>query len=461
MKENAIEDQTAENRMGTAPVAPLLLKMALPIILSTLVQSLYNIVDGIFVAQISEEAMTAITYAQPPVIVLLAVGTGIAVGMNTMLSHALGEKNQKCVNDAAQTGIFLTVAASIISFAASVTLVRPYIMTQTEKPVILEMGVKYLRIYMALGIGTMGQLVFERMLISTGKTMYSMISQITGAVLNLVLDPILIFGLLGAPAMGISGAALATVLSQIAALIIALVLNLKKNHEVSLQFSIKPAGYAVRRLLFLGVPSTIFMTLNACMMLGINAILRSFSETAIAAIGACAKITTLFINVVNAMANTLMPMVAYNHGAKKKKRIDQALKYGYLYSLILTAAGTLVCLLFTRQILLMFNAKNEMMKIGINAMRLMSCGYMMLAIRNVSTAVVQALGHSVQSMIVDLFRSYVILLPFAWLFARSGNVNRVFWAYPLADSLTALVGILLLWYFYRKDIRTMQNACDV
>ena len=158
MKENAIEDQTAENRMGTAPVAPLLLKMALPIILSTLVQSLYNIVDGIFVAQISEEAMTAITYAQPPVIVLLAVGTGIAVGMNTMLSHALGEKNQKCVNDAAQTAIFLTVAASIISFAASVTLVRPYIMTQTENPVILEMGVKYLRIYMALGIGTMGQL---------------------------------------------------------------------------------------------------------------------------------------------------------------------------------------------------------------------------------------------------------------------------------------------------------------
>ncbi|MDO4556289.1 MAG: MATE family efflux transporter [Lachnospiraceae bacterium] len=268
MIEKEMEQAIPENRMGTAPVATLMLKMAFPIILSTLVQSLYNIVDGMFVARISEEAMTAITYTQPIVIVLMAVGTGIAVGMNTMLSRALGEKNKKQVNDAAQTAIFLTFVAALISLMAAFIFVHPFMASQTNNVEIQNLGVKYLRIYLALGIGTIGQMVFERMLISTGKTIYSMISQITGAIFNLILDPILIFGLFGFPAMGISGAAFATVFSQIVAMLIAVVLNHKKNYEISMRFTLKPPVYAVKRILFLGVPPMVLMTLNGFMLLG-------------------------------------------------------------------------------------------------------------------------------------------------------------------------------------------------
>lgn len=455
MTENRMEHKIPENRMGTDPVATLMLKMAFPIILSTVVQSLYNIVDGMFVARISEESMTAITYTQPIVIVLMAVGTGIAVGMNTMLSHGLGEKNQKHVNDAVQTAMFLTVFAAILSFIAAIVLVRPFMNSQTDNFEILELGVRYLRIYLVLGIGTIGQMVFERMLISTGKTVYSMISQITGAVFNSILDPILIFGMFGMPAMGISGAAFATVFSQIVAMMIALFLNRKKNHEISMNFTLRPPVYAVKRILFLGVPPMVLMTLNGFMLLGLNSILKMFSETAVAAMGACAKVSTLFYNIVNAMANTLTPLVAYNYGARRKERINRVLQCGFLYSLILTAIGTFLCITFAEQILKMFNAQNQMLRIGINALCLMSFGYMMLAVRNVSTSVIQALGHSIQSVIVDLCRSYIILLPMAWLFAKMGIVERVFWAYPVADSVAGTIAILLLWYFYRKDIKIM------
>lgn len=441
-----------ENKMGVAPVWSLLLKMALPIILSTAIQSLYNIVDGIFVSQISEEAMTAITLATPITIALMAVGTGIAVGMNTMLSHALGEKKQEEVNHAAQTAVFLTLAAWVISFAAAFTLMRPFMASQTDNPVILEMGVQYLVVYLALGIGTMGQLVFERMLISTGKTMYSMISQVTGAVLNLILDPVLIFGLFGMPEMGISGAAVATVIGQIVALLIALYLNLKKNHEITLRFTLRPPLYAVKRVLYLGVPQMIMITLNAFLLFGMNGILRTFSDTAIAAFGACCRITTLFYNLISAMSNALTPVVAFNHGAKKKVRIDQSLRYGYLYGILMTMAGTAVCTIFPGQILDMFSTTADMKEIGVYAMRIMAAGYMMLAVRNVSTAVVQALGHSIQSIAVDLCRNYVLLLPLAWLFSKAGVLNRVFWAYPAADFAAAVIGLLMVWYYYKKDI---------
>lgn len=448
--------ETQENSMGTAPVWSLLLKMALPIILSTTIQSFYNIVDGIFVSQISEEAMTAITLATPVTIALLAVGTGIAVGMNTMLSHALGEKKQEEVNHAAQTAVFLVMVSWAISFVAAFTLVDSFMAAQTNNPIILEMGKQYLVIYLAFGIGTLGQLVFERMLISTGKTMYSMISQITGALLNLILDPIMIFGLYGMPAMGMSGAALATVIGQIVALLIAVYLNLKKNHEVTLRFTLRPPAYAVKKILFLGVPQMIMIMLNAVMMFGINGIIRSFSDTAVAAMGACSRITTLFYNLINAMSSALTPVVAYNHGAKNKERINISLRLGYLYGIILTALGTAICEIFTGQILDMFNATMQMKEIGVYALRIMSGGYMLLAVRNVSTAVVQALGHSIQSIIVDLCRSYLLLLPLAWLFARSGILKRVFWAYPVADFTAAFIGLLMVWHYYRKDIRTLK-----
>lgn len=309
-----MRETITENKMGVAPVWSLLLKMALPVILSTAVQALYNIVDGIFVAMISEKALSAITYAMPMVTLLTALSTGIAVGMNTMLSQALGEKIQQEVNDAAEAAVFLVMITGAVSLVTGFTrLPSAFMNTQTADLEIFDAGIKYLKVCYIFGIGTIAQLFFERMLISTGKTLYSMISQLVGAVLNIVIDPILIFGLFDFPEMGIIGAAVATVLSQITAAGIALFLNTKKNKEIQLRFSIEPRFYAVKRVLYLGIPSAVLLALNSFMMFNFNAVLSKFSSTAVAVFGACCRYTHLFYAVLNALCSTSVTSNVYTH----------------------------------------------------------------------------------------------------------------------------------------------------
>ncbi len=457
----------SENKMGTAPVWRLLLTMAIPVILSTAAQSLYNIVDGIFVSQLGEDAMAAITFAGPCTSILIAVGTGIAVGMNTMLSHGLGEKNQAHVNDAAAAAVFLMLAGGAVSLLAAFTLVRPYLSVQTKVPAILEGGAAYLTVYLGCGICTIAQLVLERMLIATGKTLYSMISQAAGAVLNLILDPILIFGYFGAPKLGITGAALATVIGQFAAACIALALNLTKNKEVRLRkemrprFIPRPPLYAVRQVLRLGLPTTILFALNSFMMINYNAVLNQFSSTAVAVFGACCRVTGFFYAVVGALCNSTIPILAYNHGAKNKRRIDLTIRYGYLYALCLMAVGTVLCVGFPEMFLRMFNATEDMIAIGVWGMRMLTCCYLLCGVRNMSTAIIQSLGHSVPSMAVDLSRNYAVLIPFAWLLSLTGNIDAVWISVPIADTVSAAVGVLLMLHFYRKDIRELAEARPV
>lgn len=440
---------TAENKMGTAPVWSLLLTMALPVILSTAAQSLYNIVDGIFVSMLGEDAMAAITFAGPCTKVLIALGTGIAVGMNTMLSHGLGEKSQKQVDDAAATAIFLSVVGGVLSLLAAFTLVRPYLSAQTDSSAILEGGTSYLMVYLGLGIGTIGQLVFERMLIATGKTVYSMISQATGAILNLILDPLLIF----TAGMGITGAALATVIGQIAAMLVAMSLNFAKNKEVHIRFSLTPPVYAVKRVLVLGLPSTLLLSLDGIMIVNFNAVLNKFSSTAVATFGACARVTGFFYAVVNALCSAAAPIIAYNHGAKNGRRINQAIKFGYLYAMGLMAVGLVLCAGFPEMFLRMFSATDEMVAIGIWGMRALSCCYLLVAVRNMSTVIIQSLGHSFTSMAVDLSRNYAVLIPMAWLLSLTGKLNAVWLSVPVADTVSAVVGFTLMLHFYRKDIK--------
>lgn len=442
-------ETAAENKMGTKPVWSLLLTMALPVILSTAAQSLYNIVDGIFVSMLGEDAMAAITFAAPCTKVLIALGTGIAVGMNTMLSHGLGEKSQKQVDDAAAAAIFLSVTGGLLSLIAAFTLVRPYLNTQTDSAVILEEGAAYLIVYLGLGIGTIGQLVFERMLISTGKTVYSMISQATGAILNLILDPLLIF----AADMGITGAALATVIGQTAAMIVALSLNFAKNKEVHIRFTITPPINAVKRVLVLGLPSALLLSLDGIMIVSFNSVLNKFSSTAVATFGACARVTGFFYAVVNALCSATAPIIAYNHGAKNSGRINQAIKFGYLYAMGLMAVGTVLCAGFPEIFLRMFNATDEMVDIGIWGMRALSCCYLLVAVRNMSTVIIQSLGHSFTSMAVDLSRNYAVLIPMAWLLSLTGELNAVWLSVPAADTVSAAVGFVLMLRFYRKDIK--------
>lgn len=408
-----------ENKMGVAPVWSLLLTMSLPVILSTAVQALYNIVDGILVAMISENALSAITYAMPMYTILTAIGTGIAVGMNTMLSKALGEKNQKEVNDAASAAIFLVLLTGILSLLIGFTSLSGIFMnTQTANVEIRNAGVQYLRVYFIFGIGTIAQLTFERMLISTGKTLYSMISQAVGAILNIIFDPILIFGMFGFPKMGITGAAVATVVSQMIA--------------------------------------AVLLALNSFMMLNFNAVLSKFSSTAVAVFGACCRYTHFFYAILNALCSTSIPVIAYNFGAKKKSRIDETIRYGYLYSMIMMAVGTIVCCGFPAQLLRLFHATDEMIEIGVVGMRMLCILYMVTAIRNMSTCVVQALGHSIPSMLVDLSRNYLVLIPAAWLLSMTGVLNMVWLSIPIADFVCAVVGVILIVHYYRKDIKPLQ-----
>ncbi|MDO5294503.1 MAG: MATE family efflux transporter [bacterium] len=453
---NEKKQRITENKMGVAPIWSLLLTMALPVILSTIVQSLYNIVDGIYVSRIGEDALAAMTFGNPIINILTAVGTGIAVGMNTMLSRGLGEKNKKHVDDAAKTAIFLGLVAAILCVIVAFTLIKPYLALQTDNKNIIDLGSSYLTVYVALGIGTIGQLMFERMLISTGKTMYSMISQGSGAVLNVILDPILIFGYFGFPAMGIKGAAYATVFSQIVATLIALYLNVKKNKEITIRFSLKPPIYAIKRVLYLGLPSALLLSLTGLMMFSFTAILNRFTSSAVAVFGACTRIISVFYSVVNALCSTVMPVIAYNLGARKKERVDQAIKYGYLYSAALMLVGTILCFGFPRQLLQMFSATEEMMSIGIWGMRAMSCMFILVGLKNTSTCIIQALGHSFHSMAIDVSRNYVIMLPMAFALSMTGVLNLVWIAVPIADIVSALIGLILVLYFYKKNIKTME-----
>lgn len=450
-----------ENKMGTAPVKSLLLTMALPVILSTAVQSLYNIVDGIFVAKISEAALSAITYAMPMYTILTAIGTGIAVGMNTMLSRALGEKNQKSVNDAASSAVFLMIVFGILSLIASRFLVAPFMHSQTTDSEIILAGEQYLNIYFIFGIGTIAQLVFERMLISTGRTAYSMISQGIGAILNIIFDPILIFGMFGFPKLGITGAALATVFSQIIAAVIALILNVRKNHDIQLCLTLKPPMYAVKKVLYLGIPSAVLLSLNSIMMFSFNAILSKFSSTAVAVFGACCRYTSFFYSILNALCSTTVPIIAYNFGAKNKRRIKETIRYGYIYSIAMMIVGTIVCCGFPEPLLRLFNATDEMVSIGIIGMRTLCALYVFSAVRNLSTCVVQALGHSIPSMIVDISRNYIILIPAAWMLSLTRQLTLVWYSIPIADFVSAVVGTLLIYHYYRKDVKVLPENHEI
>lgn len=450
-------ETTEENKMGTKPVWSLLMTMALPVVLSTAVQSLYNVVDGIFVSQISEDAMAAITFANPLVTILIAVGSGIAVGMNTMLSHSLGEKNQQRVNDSASAAIWLIIICGAVSLLAALFLVQPYMVFQTQNVGIRIAGVQYLRVYFSLGIATMAQLVFERMLISTGKTLYSMISQGVGGIMNIILDYVLIFGHFGAPKMGIAGAAAATVVSQSLAATIAISLNIRKNKEIQYHFSMHLPFSVIGRLLVLGAPTALIMSLNSLMMVNYNAVLNRFSSTAVAVFGACCRVTGFCYAILNALCSATIPIIAYNHGAGKKKRIDQTIRFGYLYAVIVMAAGTVFCVGFPEMFLRLFHATDEMIGIGVWGMRMLTCCYVLCAVRNMSNCILQALGHSVAAMACDLSRNYLVLIPAAWGLSLTGILDAVWLSVPVADIVSAIVGFLLMLRFYRRDIQPMQG----
>lgn len=447
-----------ENKMGTMPINKLLLSMSVPMMLSMLVQALYNVVDSIFVARISEDALTAVSLAFPLQSLMIALGGGTGVGVNALLSRALGEKDYEKVNKAAENGVFLAGCSAIVFLFIGLFAVKPFYLSQTTDTEIVAYGVDYLSIVCCFSFGIYSQFIFERLLQSTGKTFYAMITQMTGAVINLILDPILIFGLLGVPKMGVAGAAIATVVGQIVAGMVALIINKKKNREV--QFSIRrirPSLECIGQIYKVGIPSIIMQSIGSVMVYGLNQILIVFSTTATAVFGVYFKLQSFIFMPVFGLNNGMVPIVAYNYGARKRKRMIKTVKFSMLYAIGIMLVGCLVFQLIPDLLFLLFDASDHMLEMGIPALRIISLHFPIAGFCIIGGTLFQALGNGVYSLITSVCRQLVVLLPAAYLLSLLGNVNYVWWAFPIAELMSLLVTTIFIILINKKIISKIED----
>ena len=440
--------QRKENKMGVMPVKKLIITMSLPMMISMLVQALYNVVDSIYVARLSESALTAVTLAFPLQNLMIALGSGTGVGINALLSRSLGQKKFDRSDAAANTGLLLTVFNAVVFLLVGLFAAEWFITTQTTEAEIITAGATYLRIVTCFSLGIFFQLTFERLLQSTGLTIYSMISQAAGAIINIILDPIMIFGLLGMPALGVAGAAYATVIGQICAALIGLFLNLKFNKEIDFSFEkmFHPQFEIIQRIYAVGIPSILMMSIGSVMTYLMNLILISFSTTAAAVFGVYFKLQSFFFMPVFGLNNGLIPVLAYNYGARNKSRIDEALTFSVMVAFGIMVLGTIVMNLFPAQLLGFFNASGEMLKIGVPALHIISVHFPIAAVCIVMGSVFQAFSQSIYSLIISIGRQLVILIPAAWLLAQTGNVNNVWWCFLIAETASLILSV----YYFRK-----------
>ena len=443
---------TRENKMGTMPVGRLLISMSVPIMCSMLVQALYNIVDSIFVARIEEDALTAVSLAFPLQTLMFAMGIGMGVGVNAMLSKALGEKDFELVNKSAMNGIFLSVLNYILFLILALTVVEPFYRAQTDNENIIRYGVTYLTICCSLSFGAFAQIMFERLLQSTGKTFQTMITQGTGAIVNLILDPILIFGLLGAPKLGIAGAAIATVIGQMVAGTMAIIINIKYNKEIHISLKgFKPELHVIKRIYSVGLPSIIMQSIGSIMVYGMNQILGAFSSTAVAVFGVYFKLQSFIFMPIFGLNNGMVPIVAYNYGAKNRIRMIRTIKFAAAVALCIMTFGLLIFEIFPGQLFALFSASDHMLSMGKPALRIIAIHFPIASFCIIMGTVFQSLGNGVYSMINSIMRQIVVLLPAAYLLSRSGNVNNVWWSFPIAEIMSAIMTTIFLIKIY-KDI---------
>ncbi len=448
-----MEAQT-ENKMGTMPINRLLVNISLPMVVSMLVQALYNIVDSIFVAQIDEYALTAVSLAFPLQNFMIAVAAGTGVGVNALLSKRLGEKRMKEVNLTAGNAVFLTFVNYALFVIIGVFFSGLYFELQTDIPEIIQYGKTYLLICTAASFGMYGQFCFERLLQATGRTVCTMITQTTGAVINLIFDPILIFGLFGFPKMGIAGAAVATVFGQIVAMIFAFYYNQKKNTEIRLTISnIRPDKQTLKQIYEVAIPAILMQSIGSVMTFFMNKILLGFTSTAAAVFGVFFKLQSFIFMPVFGMNNGLIPIVAYNYGAGYKDRIMKVMKSSMIAAVVMMVAGLLTAELIPDKLLLLFNASDQMVEIGVPALRILSVCYLFAGISIVASGVFQGLGKSVYSLVLSIIRQLVILLPAAYLLSLTGILEAVWFSFPLAE----LAALFMTCIYLKKVNKNLDN----
>jgi len=448
-----------ENKMGVMPVGKLLFNMALPMIISMIVQALYNVVDSIYVSQVSESAVTALSLAFPVQNMQIGFGLGIAVGVNSLLSKSLGERNQEAANYAAGNGILLVVIATALFMLFGAFGARPYFEMQSTVTETVEGGVAYTSICCLFTLGCFTQLLGERLLQSSGRTVYTMISQSTGAIINIILDPIFIHGRFGVPAMGIAGAAVATVIGQWIAAAMVLYFNFRFNPEVQLGLKyLRPSLPALRPILAVGVPTLVMNSIGSVMNFGMNQIFQGFQETATGVFGIYYKLQSFFFMPLFGINNATISIVAYNYGARQPERMTKTLQKALVTGLCFMIFGLAVFQLMPELLLGMFNPSEEFMHMGVKALRIISIHFPIASIGIMLGASFQALGNGTYSTIVSLCRQLLVLLPVAYLLSLTGDVNAVWWSFPIAEVVSAAVTLLLYRRLHQKKIAPLFQA---
>lgn len=456
--------EQAQNKMGTMPVRKLLISMSLPMMASMLVQALYNIVDSIFVSRVSEAALTAVSISFPIQNLMISLGVGIGVGVNALLSKSLGEGNQKHAQRIALQGIFIELICCLIFILIGFFAMDVFFRGQTNDAEIIALGKDYLSICCIFSVGLFAQLIFERLLQATGRTMLSMISQCTGAITNILCDPLLIFGVpaLGIPAMGVTGAAIATVFGQIVGGIVAIILNVRKNKE--LRFAVRGfrvEGKVCGSILYIGIPSAIMGSIGSFMTYGINKILFAFGEigkTAAAVFGIYFKLQSFVFMPVFGLNNGMVPIVSFNYGARRADRILQTVRLSAIYAVSIMVIGMAVVQLIPGQLLLLFDASEHMLRIGVPALRIISLCFVFAGFTIVCSSVFQALGNSFFSMIMSITRQLAVLLPAAYVLAHTIGLEAVWYAFPIAEVFCLVIAVIMLRHTYNKVIKPLDET---
>lgn len=454
-----VQETLRENKMGTMPENKLLLSMAVPMMISMLVQALYNIVDSIFVSRICEDALTAVSMAFPWQNIIISIAVGFGVGINALLSRALGQKNAERVNQVAVNGLLLAGLSYLLVLVAGLIGIRAYMRTQTDIETIVNYGITYLNICILCSFGVFVEITFERFLQATGRTVYSMITQLTGAITNIILDPILIFGLLGFPKLGIAGAAWATVIGQCVGAVVAVMLNHFKNPEVHLRLRhIRPNGRLMGEITAISIPSIIMSCISSLTCFVMNMILIAYSSTAVAVFGVYFKLQSFVFMPVFGLNNGMVPIIAYNYGAQKPERIHKTIRLGMVYAVAIMMIGLLVFQLIPKELLLMFDASDAMLEIGAPALRIMSLAFVFAGIGIVSGSSCQAFGYSVYSMLISIARQIVVLIPAAYLLSLTGVLRSIWFAFPIAEVASLILSLFFLRTTLKKTGMALPKA---
>ena len=447
-----------ENKMGVMPVNRLILTMSLPMILSMLVQALYNIVDSMFVSRLSENALTAVSLAFPAQNLMIAVATGTGVGVNAALSRSLGERNFDRANKIADHAVFLAIASYAVFAVLGLIFSRQFFLWQTDIEEIVDQGTDYLRICTLFSFGLFLEIACERLLQSTGKTIYSMYTQGLGAIINIIFDPIMIFGLFGFPKMGVAGAAAATVFGQILAAVLGIFLNKTRNQEIHVSFrGFRPNSEIIRHIYSVGIPSIIMSSIGSVMTFGMNKILIGFTSTATAVFGVYFKLQSFVFMPVFGLNNGTVPIIAYNYGAAKPDRILKTLKLAICYAVGIMLIGFAVFQLLPDKLLLIFEASENMLNIGVPALRIISVSFLFAGYCIVCSSMFQALGHGLLSLLVSVFRQLLVLLPSAFLLSKIGGLDLVWYSFPIAEICSIFFSTYFLRHVYKKEIEPLKR----